>query len=145
MWLMSSLRDPHGQTSAHNFSSSDRLANWASEHDHVSNTSALAWNCCPQTFTFQGFYNPRETLWNIICLWGILTLRQLSGKSFAMSLVWVCIKLLLQVTAFYAPQFAELRARCCDGGEEAFICSLSRCRWVASCQPGVAICENSSL
>jgi 1-phosphatidylinositol-3-phosphate 5-kinase len=37
-----------------------------------------------------------------------------------------------QVTAYYAPQFAELRRRCCDGGEAAFLASLSRCRpWQA--------------
>ena len=37
-----------------------------------------------------------------------------------------------QVTAWFAPQFAELRRRCCAGGEEAFLCSLSRCRaWEA--------------
>ena len=34
--------------------------------------------------------------------------------------------------AWYAPQFAELRKRCCAGGEEAFICSISRNRaWEA--------------
>lgn len=39
---------------------------------------------------------------------------------------------ILQVTAWFAPQFAELRRRCCSGGEEAFVCSLSRCRaWEA--------------
>ena len=36
------------------------------------------------------------------------------------------------MTAWFAPQFAELRRRCCAGGEEAFLCSLSRCRaWEA--------------
>ncbi|KAK9819645.1 hypothetical protein WJX72_000689 [[Myrmecia] bisecta] len=34
----------------------------------------------------------------------------------------------LQVVAYYAPQFGELRRRCCAGGERAFLASLSRCR-----------------
>ncbi|KAK9796713.1 hypothetical protein WJX73_010097 [Symbiochloris irregularis] len=38
----------------------------------------------------------------------------------------------MQVTAWYAPQFAELRRRVCVGGEEAYLASLSRCRpWEA--------------
>ncbi|PRW32495.1 FAB FYVE-domain PI-3,4-kinase [Chlorella sorokiniana] len=37
-----------------------------------------------------------------------------------------------QVTAYYAPQFAELRRRCVAGGEAAFLASLSRCRKWAS-------------
>jgi hypothetical protein len=36
------------------------------------------------------------------------------------------------VTAYYAPQFAELRRRCIAGGEAAFVNSLSRCRKWAS-------------
>lgn len=37
-----------------------------------------------------------------------------------------------QVTAYYAPQFAELRRRCVAGGEPAFLASISRCRKWAS-------------
>ena len=37
-----------------------------------------------------------------------------------------------QVTAYYAPQFAELRRRCMAGGERAFLASISRCRKWAS-------------
>ena len=37
-----------------------------------------------------------------------------------------------QVTAYFAPQFAELRRRCVQGGEAAFIASLGRCRRWAS-------------
>jgi hypothetical protein len=33
-----------------------------------------------------------------------------------------------QTTAYYAPQFAELRRRCVGGGEPAFLASISRCR-----------------
>lgn len=33
-----------------------------------------------------------------------------------------------QVTAYYAPQFAELRRRVVAGGEPAFLASISRCR-----------------
>lgn len=33
-----------------------------------------------------------------------------------------------QVTAYFAPQFAELRRRCIQGGEAAFVTSLCRCR-----------------
>jgi hypothetical protein len=36
------------------------------------------------------------------------------------------------VTAYYAPQFAELRQRCISGGEAAYINSLCRCRKWAS-------------
>lgn len=36
------------------------------------------------------------------------------------------------VTAYFAPQFAELRRRCITGGEGAFITSLCRCRKWAS-------------
>lgn len=37
-----------------------------------------------------------------------------------------------QVTAWFAPQFAELRRRVCVGGEAAYLASLSRCRpWEA--------------
>jgi hypothetical protein len=36
------------------------------------------------------------------------------------------------VTAYFAPQFAELRRRCIIGGEAAFITSLCRCRKWAS-------------
>lgn len=36
------------------------------------------------------------------------------------------------VTAYFAPQFAELRRRCIAGGEAAFITSLCRCRKWAS-------------
>lgn len=39
---------------------------------------------------------------------------------------------LLQVTAYYAPQFAELRRRCVAGGDAAFLTSISRCRKWAS-------------
>lgn len=38
----------------------------------------------------------------------------------------------LQVTAYYAPQFAELRRRCVAGGDSAFLASISRCRKWAS-------------
>ena len=39
----------------------------------------------------------------------------------------------LQVTAWFAPQFSELRRRFCEGGEEAFLASLARCRpWSAA-------------
>ncbi len=38
----------------------------------------------------------------------------------------------LQVVAYYAPQFAELRRRCVAGGEAAYLASLSRCRKWAS-------------
>ena len=34
----------------------------------------------------------------------------------------------LQVVAYFAPQFAEMRRRCVQGGEAAFIVSLCRCR-----------------
>ena len=34
----------------------------------------------------------------------------------------------LQVVAYYAPQFAELRRRCVVSGEAAFLASMSRCR-----------------
>lgn len=34
----------------------------------------------------------------------------------------------MQVVAYYAPQFAELRRRCVVGGEAAFLASMSRCR-----------------
>lgn len=37
-----------------------------------------------------------------------------------------------QVTAYYAPQFAELRRRVVAGGEAAFLASISRCRKWAS-------------
>lgn len=37
-----------------------------------------------------------------------------------------------QVIAYYGPQFAELRRRCIQGGESAFITSLCRCRKWAS-------------
>lgn len=37
-----------------------------------------------------------------------------------------------QVTAYYAPQFAELRRRCVAGGEGAYLASISRCRKWAS-------------
>jgi hypothetical protein len=36
------------------------------------------------------------------------------------------------VTAYFAPQFAELRRRCIAGGEAAYITSLCRCRKWAS-------------
>ena len=37
------------------------------------------------------------------------------------------------MTAYYAPQFAELRRRCVVGGEPAFLASISRChKWAAS-------------
>lgn len=36
------------------------------------------------------------------------------------------------MTAYYAPQFAELRRRVMEGGEAAFTASLSRCRKWAS-------------
>ena len=42
------------------------------------------------------------------------------------------LRCLLQVTAYYAPQFAELRRRCVAGGEAAFLASISRCRKWAS-------------
>lgn len=32
-----------------------------------------------------------------------------------------------QMTAYYAPQFAALRRQCVDGGDPAFVTSLSRC------------------
>lgn len=36
------------------------------------------------------------------------------------------------MTAYFAPQFSELRKRSCEGGEPAFVASLSRCRpWQA--------------
>ncbi len=34
----------------------------------------------------------------------------------------------MQLVAYYAPQFAELRRRCVVGGEAAFLASMSRCR-----------------
>lgn len=38
----------------------------------------------------------------------------------------------MQVTAYYAPQFSEMRRRCMVGGERAFVASLSRCRtWMS--------------
>ncbi|GAX78095.1 hypothetical protein CEUSTIGMA_g5537.t1 [Chlamydomonas eustigma] len=37
-----------------------------------------------------------------------------------------------QVTSYYAPQFLELRRRCVQGGEEAFLTSLCRCHKWAS-------------
>lgn len=44
-----------------------------------------------------------------------------------------CKTLTAQVTAWFAPQFAELRRRVCVGGEGAYVASLSRCRpWEAS-------------
>lgn len=36
--------------------------------------------------------------------------------------------LLLQTTAYYAPQFAQLRRHCVVGGEAAFLASMARCR-----------------
>ena len=38
------------------------------------------------------------------------------------------VPLLLQTTAYYAPQFAQLRRHCVVGGEAAFLVSMARCR-----------------
>ena len=36
------------------------------------------------------------------------------------------------VTAYYAPQFAQLRSLCIEGGDEAYVTSLARCKkWAA--------------
>ena len=38
----------------------------------------------------------------------------------------------LKLTAYFAPQFAEFRSLCIQGGEDAFLASLSRCtRWAS--------------
>ena len=39
-----------------------------------------------------------------------------------------CASPLLQTTAYYAPQFAQLRRHCVVGGEGAFLASMARCR-----------------
>ena len=46
----------------------------------------------------------------------------------SLTLAPCCARSLLQIIAYYAPQFAELRRRCVVGGEQAFLASISRCR-----------------
>ncbi len=45
---------------------------------------------------------------------------------------WPMLRARFSVTAYFAPQFAELRRRCIAGGEAAFVTSLMRCRYTVT-------------